>query len=78
MEKAKEDLLRRELDGLDVEWGSHMSNGSINMAKVNGHSIIWHKHAYTVNTEPTVEVYFIGADQTEGHVPIKGLRDLVE
>lgn len=83
MDKLK--LLQKELKGLDVEWKSHGDlgqdlgqEGVINMATVNGHSIIWHKYAYTRPNEPTVEVYFVGDNQPERHVPIKGLGERIK
>ena len=78
MSVDKEALLRKELNGLAVMWNSREDNGVIDMAKVNGHSIIWHKYAYTTPDEPTVEVYFRDADDVEGHVPVKGLRERIE
>lgn len=77
----KHKLLKEELKGLDVTWLSRdaiVGSTEIDMARVNGHSIIWHKYAYTVPYEPTVEVRFMWADDVEGHVPIKGLRKRVE
>ena len=74
----KHELLKKELKGLDVTWSSHGGGSEINMARVNGHSIIWHEYAYANPDEPTVEVYFKGAEDVEGHEPIKGLRKRVQ
>lgn len=76
--REKYRLLKKELKGLDVEWLEHFSGKGINMARVNGHSIVWHKYAYTKPDSPTVEVYFRGAGDVEGYVPIEGLRKRVE
>lgn len=75
MDKLK--LLQEELKGLDVEWKSHGHDGAVDMARINGHSIIWHEWAMADADKPEVEVYFVGDDQPEGHVPIKGLRQRV-
>lgn len=78
-EEIKAKAVQDELKGLDVKYLRHYQDGlTPNMARVNGHSIVWHQYAYADPGEMTVEVYFKDADDVEGHVPIKGLRKRVE
>lgn len=78
-EEAKAKAVQEELKGLDVEYLRHWRDGlTPNMAKVNGHSIIWHWGAFADPDKMEVEIYLKDADDVEGHVPIKGLRKRVE
>lgn len=78
-EEQKYQAVKQELVGLDVQYSSHRDNGQINMAKINGFSIIWHEYAYCAGERGTVEVMKpdSGDDNIDGHYPISKLRELV-
>lgn len=78
MDKHK--MVQKALKGLDVTYASHNDDGVIDMAKVNGYSIVWHKYAYTAPDDPSVEVmtpYSRRGDNIEPYFPISKLRELV-
>lgn len=75
MNKLK--LVKQALAGLEVEYVEHYGD-EFTQAKVNGHSIVWHKYAYADPDKPEVEVYLSGTDEPRGYVPISELRSWVE
>lgn len=76
IDEEKYAQVRDALDGLDVEWRSHYQDGRINMARVNGYSIIWHQYAYGHDDPGIVEVYGPDWDEPE-RVHIDSLKQLV-
>lgn len=79
--KAKAIAVQNELKGLKVEYLRHYIDGdgvNPDMARVNGHSVIWHSGAYADPNELEVEVYLSNEYDVRGHVPIKGLRELIK
>lgn len=76
LEEEKLHEVTKALKGLEVVFGSHYDNGALNMAKVNGSSIVWHRWSYGYTDPTVVEVMFPFEDDVEV-VEINRLRHRV-